>query len=325
MLIVTHPGAVSRAPRVLTRLIHMRQAPAWTLVLLCVDLAVLGDLATGPALWFGPVYLLVICFAAWSLGWRASQATGVGCMALSFAINGISLYPYGSVDLVWNFAMRFAAISVVIAVVAGARHAYIREWWLARTDVLTGALNRQAFFELAEEATSSLNWRLLAYVDIDGFKQINDHDGHPAGDACLKDFVATVRTMIRRGDVFARIGGDEFLVFMTVRDEVAAAAVAKRLHAQMNRIARRGGTCLRCSVGALAVAPGERSIDELVRLADNLMYGAKQEGAGLKRAVAPQIAEAMPLGRARGASRKAASMPAGNPSGRADRRAPLSA
>ena len=132
------PNGPAAVPRFLAALARMRRAQAWVLVLAGMDLAALGDLATGPDLWFGPVYLVVICLAAWSLGWGAGQAAGVACMALTFAINGISLYPYGSAALPANFAMRFAAAWLVVAVIAAMRRAYLREWYLARTDALTG-------------------------------------------------------------------------------------------------------------------------------------------------------------------------------------------
>ena len=288
------PNGPAAVPRFLAALARMRRAQAWGLVLACMDLAALGDLATGPDLWFGPVYLVVICLAAWSLGWGAGQAAGVACMALTFAINGISLYPYGSAALPANFAMRFAAAWLVVAVIAAMRRAYLREWYLARTDALTGAFNRQAFFELGAGLCAGRGWRLLVYADLDGLKAINDNRGHAAGDACLRLYASGVRKTIRRDDLFARVGGDEFVLFMTVRDEAAARLVAGRLHRRMNGIAARDGAPLRCSVGAVAVPPGERAIDDLVRLADGLMYEAKLAGAGLRIATATTVASATP-------------------------------
>jgi diguanylate cyclase (GGDEF)-like protein len=285
-------------PRALDRLVKLPAASAWIVVLLCVDLAALADLATGPELWFGPVYLLVICLATWALGWKAGQATGIGCMALTFALNGLSLYPYGAAELAWNLAARFVAISIVIAVIAGVRRAYLREWWLARTDALTGALNRQAFFDLGTALSAGSCWRLLLYADLDGLKALNDGRGHAAGDACLKAYALAVRRIVRRGDLFARVGGDEFLVFMAVKDELAARVVATRLHGEMNGVPLGEGA-LRCSVGALLIPPGAFAIDDLVRQADDLMYRAKLRGGCLEVAPASPSGTAARAGRAR--------------------------
>lgn len=224
-------------------------------------------------------------------------------MAVTFAFNGATLYPYGTFDFVWNFVVRFAAISIVIAVIAGSRCAYIREWWLTRTDPLTGTLNRQAFFELSAGLAKVRCWRLLICADLDGLKRSNDRHGHAAGDRSLKVFAARVRNAIRWDDMFARVGGDEFLVFMPLRDRSSATALATRLHALMNSLLDNSGAHLRCSVGALIVPPGEMQIDRLVQAADNLMYQAKLKGAGLQVEVAEPACQAATSGRARKACR----------------------
>jgi diguanylate cyclase (GGDEF)-like protein len=279
-------------------MVRLRPPQASLLILGCTDAAALADLSTGPDLWFGPVYLLVICIATWSLGWRAGQLTGVGCMGLTFAINGANLYPHAGADIAANLGMRFVAVSLIVVVIAGARRAYVREWWLARTDILTGALNRQAFFELAPLTIDHKGWRLLVYADLDGLKKVNDIQGHAAGDACLRAYGALVRQMIRRNDIFARVGGDEFLIFMSVKDEAAARAVASRLHKAVNMVAV-GRSSLKCSVGGLVVPPGNASVDDLVKRADNLMYQAKLRGACLQMGIASHVERPAP-GRARG-------------------------
>jgi len=71
-------------------------------------------------------------------------------------------------------------------------------------------------------------WGILAYVDLDGFKQINDRHGHAAGDEALQAFASGVRDLIRSDDVFARIGGDEFLLFLPVDSEAEGAWLPSR-------------------------------------------------------------------------------------------------
>lgn len=287
-------------PQILDRLVRLRPPRAWLAILILTGAVALLDLATGPGLWFGPVYLLVMCVVAWMRGWRAGQAFGIACMGLTFSINGSSLYPYGDTDILWNLAMRFCALSIVIAAISGMRRAYIREWWLARTDALTQALNRQAFFELAPRAIESTRWRLMVYADLDGLKKVNDTEGHAAGDACLRAFGSAVSKMIRQNDIFARVGGDEFIIFMSVADDTVARAVATRLHKAMNNITTEWGM-VTCSVGGLVVSPGKQSIDDLVRSADHLMYKAKLRGADLQIGNTGD-GSASTVGRARAAS-----------------------
>lgn len=295
------PPKERTVPPILDRLVRLRPAQAWLLILFCTAAVAIPDLLTAPDIWFGPVYLLVICVATWTLGGVAGQSVGIACMVLTFFINGANLYPYGDANLIWNFGMRFIAIAIVVAGIAGMRSAYVREWWLARIDVLTGALNRKAFFELAPLAVDATQWRLIVYADLDGLKKINDIHGHAVGDACLQAYGAAVRTMVRRSDIFARVGGDEFIIFMSVTSDAAARAVAERLHKAMNSIPSECGN-LACSVGGLIVPPGGASVDDLVRGADHLMYEAKLRGACLQLGNASHV-HLPAVGRVRAVSR----------------------
>lgn len=290
---------LARVPRFLKWLVSRPPTHASIVVLLGADLAALGDAITGPDVWFGPVYLLVICVAAWSSGWRAGLITGLGCLALTHMINGARLYPYDQMDWVPNLALRSLAIATIVVIVAGTRSVYLREWWLARTDPLTGAFNRQAFFELGQDLAAESSWRLLIYADLDGLKKINDLHGHAAGDGAIKEFAKAVGESIRKTDIFARVGGDEFVIFMRVRDRASADAVASRIHERMNSIAGDDQRSLRCSVGGLIVPPGEMKIDRLVRMADTLMYQAKLRGACLQMQVAQESCQSAGSGRAR--------------------------
>lgn len=292
------PDQARPVPLRLERLIHLRPAHAWMLVLFFADLAVLGD-AVFPGVWFGPIYLLVVLLATWCLGWGAGQLTGLGCVAATWSVHGGNLHAFGSTDLVINVAVRYVAVSVAGAVLAGSRQAYISEWWLARTDPLTGALNRQAFFELGAKLARYGRWRLMIYADLDGLKQLNDQLGHSVGDGALKAFASAVLTNIRYGDLFARVGGDEFLIFMAVKDQRSAELVAARLHKHMNSVADPHGKNTKCSVGALLIPPGQADVDDLVRAADNLMYRAKDRGACLEVGMAPDMSGKVLSGRAR--------------------------
>jgi len=313
----THPSSARKLPALLNWLVERPPTHACIMILLAADLAALGDALTGPHVWFGPVYLLVICLAAWARGLRSGLATGIGCMGLTFLINGASLYPYAGADWILNFAARLAAITMVVVIVASSRSAYIREWWLARTDPLTGAFNRQAFFELGGELVAERGWRLLIYADLDGLKRINDVQGHSTGDRALEGFAAAVRGSIRRSDLFARVGGDEFVILMSVRDRASAEAVARRIHGTMNSLPDYGCGNLRCSVGALIVPPGEIIIDHIVRTADTLMYEAKLRGACLQVQIAEQPVPAAHEGRSTSSLRipNAASVTSRAPSG----------
>ncbi|MDB5717966.1 MAG: diguanylate cyclase, partial [Sphingomonas bacterium] len=136
-------------------------------------------------------------------------------------------------------------------------------------------------------------WGILVYVDLDGFKQINDRFGHAAGDETLRAFAHGVRHHIRPEDALARIGGDEFLLLLRVGDEADGHRLGRQLHARMNAILKHAVHPARCSVGVLVLKPGAAapSADD-VRLADQLMYEAKQRGAMLRIATIDTIVAA---------------------------------
>jgi diguanylate cyclase (GGDEF)-like protein len=218
-------------------------------------------------------------------------------MAMGLGANGLNLYPYGTIAAHWNVAVRVLAVLSIIGFLRWMRRSYEREWRLARTDPLTGALNRQAFFELAGAIHHSPAWDLIAYADLDGLKRLNDQHGHIVGDRCLKAYAKHVRASIRKDDIFVRLGGDEFLIYMSMRDEAAAKAVAARLHRGMNTIAAQMDAKLGCSLGVLILPPGQRAVERELKLADELMYEAKQRGAALMAATAHERRGTFYIGR----------------------------
>ena len=271
-------------------LFHVPRPLAAVIVALAVAAIAIAEILVSRVdgnIWLGPIYLVPITFAAWSLGSRPAIALGFLIVASHWATNSLYQYSPGGGDGIWNLAMRFLAILVVIGMLDIARRALEQEWLLARTDLLTGALNRQAFFETVASQVEEEGWYLLIYADLDGLKQLNDHQGHALGDQGLKSFAEGVKKSIRKGDLFARIGGDEFAICMRVRDEEAGHMVARRLNRTINAPDRQGDVSgLSCSLGALILPPGPRSIDTELKLADELMYGAKQAGTGLSAATA---------------------------------------
>ncbi|MCJ2177629.1 GGDEF domain-containing protein [Novosphingobium album (ex Hu et al. 2023)] len=278
---------VQHRPLVLEHSFLFRVSPryAWTMVLSALFAVSLVERLVPREIWFGPVYLAVVCLAAWSLSTRTAVVLGISVLAVKLATGNLAYYPMGTVPVLANMVVRIIGIAIVVSFISLARKSCEREWHLARTDLLTGALNRQAFFELVRSGLCSGGYAALIYADLDGLKQLNDQYGHDRGDECLKNFAGTVRQTIRKGDVLARMGGDEFVIFMKLRDEVAGQAVARRLHKALNAGEGQDSsdlTCshLTCSLGVLVLPEGAHAIDAELRAADELMYRAKQSRSG---------------------------------------------
>lgn len=238
--------------------------------------------------WLGPVYLVLAASAAWFVSSGYAVALGLAVLSMNQLIGQHSIYPYGHDQFSANIGLRAFCVLAVAFMLGRARLSLEREWRLARTDPLTGALNRQAFFETMKAEAATDEPSVLVFADVDGLKYINDEMGHEAGDDGLSSFADRVRNAIRKDDLFARIGGDEFVVFMKVKDERAARKVADRLNKVLNVEVSEELTTLKCSLGALFLPAGSKSIDAELKLADKLMYSAKRVQAGVLMASAVQ-------------------------------------
>ncbi len=150
----------------------------------------------------------------------------------------------------------------------------------AFTDHLTGAATRA---RLRQELEHGLAWSALLYLDLDGFKEINDAHGHHAGDAVLAEVGARLLASVRRDDLVVRLGGDEFLLIVRDASEQDAIEVARRVIAAVEaptvRVDRDGTTTfvVGASVG-VCVRAGELGFDEALRLADRALGDAKLAG-----------------------------------------------
>ncbi len=158
---------------------------------------------------------------------------------------------------------------------------------LAHVDGLTELANRRRFDEVFElECQRALRHETalsIALLDIDAFKQYNDHYGHPAGDRALRAVARAAAAAVRRpGDLAARYGGEEIVLLMPDTDAAHARAVVERLRDALNRleIAHVGSPVapvLTVSVGGATLLPGEDAT-ALFAAADAHLYRAKQAG-----------------------------------------------
>lgn len=267
-----------------------RVAPryAWPAIISMLCMVAATELVSPRGIWFGPIYLAMIALTAWALSCRIAIAIGLVILAFKLATGTVPYYSASDMAI-GNLAVRILGVSIVVGFIGLARKSCEREWRSARTDQLTGALNRQAFFEMIKRDQGSGGWSAMIFADLDGLKRLNDDRGHAQGDRSLKAFAETIRNNIRKGDVFARMGGDEFVIFMKLRDEEAGFAVAGRLHAAINGEAGDNLGLLKCSMGVLLLPGGSKSIDDELSAADELMYRAKQTRSGICVSTAVEI------------------------------------
>ncbi len=155
---------------------------------------------------------------------------------------------------------------------------------VARTDDLTGALNRRGILDVLGDACTRLPAEQRGYalvlLDLDHFKLINDEHGHDAGDEVLRQFVQHAQSRMRRSDFLGRYGGEEFLFVLPDADAAQAAALMERIRRDMPEMESPGtGARLQphFSAGVIAVRRA-RLPRELLRAVDGVLYQAKHAG-----------------------------------------------
>ncbi len=167
------------------------------------------------------------------------------------------------------------------------RAAQAREERLARIDALTGIANRLSFREALEQAFAGLDTAgrgfAVHWLDLDGFKEVNDQYGHPAGDSLLREIARRLAGDVRTGDVIARLGGDEFAVIQSaVAASSETSAMCRRLIRSISQPIEISGASISVGVSiGTAIAPEMgATVDELLANADVALYRAKSEGKG---------------------------------------------
>ncbi len=156
---------------------------------------------------------------------------------------------------------------------------------LATTDLLTGVLNRRAFFEGANDAAgrAECGGALCSIMlDIDHFKRINDHHGHDVGDQVIRGVAraATIESAVVGRAIVGRLGGEEFSILLEGRALPDVVEIAERLRARMTNLrfaSARDSVAVSCSLGVSEWRPGF-DIDRLLKLADLALYRAKEGG-----------------------------------------------
>lgn len=156
---------------------------------------------------------------------------------------------------------------------------------MAVIDPLTGVHNRRYFFEHAvrifELAKRNTDPMSCLYVDLDGFKHINDTLGHETGDEALKRIAQAIENHVRRSDIFARLGGDEFAVILPRTDGERARRVADDIQRVIGRVSISAGQDeslrLSASVGIAVLEDTDSSVYKLINRADEAMYREKSD------------------------------------------------
>ena len=235
----------------------------------------------------------------------ASWVRRIGVRGATVAVVGCSVVASVTLTLVWHLLAGWslqshglvmaALVPVPIASVCAAvtlklilalDQAMVRLEELAMTDPLTGIRNRRCFMQAAalefERATRHSRPMAVVLIDVDHFKRINDRYGHQVGDKALIDIAQACQATLRKTDLLARFGGEEFIVLLPETGQREAVRLAERMRSavatdvQLPDRARTGVVTI--SLGAVALSRATPTLDLLIQAADQALYDAKRAG-----------------------------------------------
>lgn len=245
-------------------------------LLLCSVTAL--DFFTGTQLSFSLFYLIPIAF--YSFAFSASVGVGVACIsaAIWLLIDLLTSTHPDTFAYLWDSIIRLGFFLLPAFMLRSIEQERIH----ARTDYLTGAINHRYFNELLEkEIERSIRYKhpfTIAFIDLDNFKVVNDTFGHLYGDKMLRTLAEKMKNHLRRPDVVARVGGDEFAILLPETNAEEARYAMSNLFSTIESELTTQKWHLTFSVGVLTLSEPQISADKILGVVDKMMYIVKNNG-----------------------------------------------
>jgi diguanylate cyclase (GGDEF)-like protein len=238
------------------------------------------DYATGNELTLSLFYLIPIVLVAWAVdrqtGLFMSFISGLALLAAEIAAGQTYSHP---IFYLLNTLLRTLFYVVVVYLVTELQKSRREEQLAARTDFVTGAVNARYFNELLQMEISRIRRYphpiTLVYVDVDNFKLVNDLFGHKIGDDVLRCIATELKSHLRVTDTVARLGGDEFVMLLPSTRQPEARLVVSKVYANLIETMSRKNWPVTFSMGAVTCEFSPYSAEQLVNMADELMYEVK--------------------------------------------------
>lgn len=265
----------------LFQLFEKRQPGFWAgLGGLLVVLLGIVDFLTGNEIVFSLFYLIPILLVTLAVGKAAGSYASIlsALILLAAEIAAGQSYSHPAIYF-WNTAIRAVFFSFFSYLVAELYQSHREERQVARTDFVSGAYNARFFYELLQMEIDRIRRQphpfTVVYIDLDNFKQVNDLFGHKVGDSVLRYVTEVLRASLRKTDFVARLGGDEFALLLPSTRQTDAEVVLAKVQAALKDAMRERSFPVTFSMGVVTCVSPPHAAEQLINLADQLMYGVK--------------------------------------------------
>ncbi len=182
----------------------------------------------------------------------------------------------------WNGVARLSSFFILTFILSTLKNTLRQEKEYSRIDFLTGIRNRRYFIELVNMEINRARRYEHAFtvvcIDLDNFKTVNDCFGHSTGDILLRLVARALQQNIRATDTVARLGGDEFAILLPETGRNVAEVILQKVQNINLEIMRRHGWPVTLSIGVVTFTSPPSTVDETLRISDQLMYTAKNNG-----------------------------------------------
>lgn len=272
---------MERRAKSFLEVIENRSPLFWTVAGMAI-IGLLGilDYVTGNELTLSLFYLIPIVLVTWVInrktGLFMSFISGLTLLGAEIAAGQTFSHP---IFYLLNTLVRTSFYVVVVYLVAELQQSRKEEQLAARTDFVTGAVNARYFNELLQMEISRIRRYphpiTLVYVDVDNFKLVNDLFGHKIGDDVLRCIASELKSQLRVTDTVARLGGDEFVMLLPSTRQPEARLVVSKVYSNLIETMRQKNWPVTFSMGAVTCEFSPYSAEQLVNMADELMYEVK--------------------------------------------------
>jgi diguanylate cyclase (GGDEF)-like protein len=243
------------------------------------------DYTTGESFSLSIFYLFPVFLVTWFRNKKEGVFISIFAAIIAALVDSMEVsYSHNNIIHYWKGLELFVFFATLSFILGRLKSEIEMHKKLARTDFLTGVHNARSFYEFINSEMERIarykHSLTLAYIDLDNFKFINDQYGHVMGDKLLYLVSVILQKNLRTTDMVARLGGDEFSILFPETDYEQSEMAIQKIQANISDLMKQNNWPTTVSIG-MVTCKLSCSVDGLIKMADTLMYSAKNSGKNM--------------------------------------------